>query len=55
VLSHHLDRSVDLSAGKSQTPHDFFGHFRADAIVGVKTNSARFIDGCGTRLRDVVK
>ena len=55
VLPHHLDRCVDLSPGKSQTSHDFFGHYRTNTIVRVKTNSPRLIDGCGAGFRDIVK
>ena len=55
VLSHHLDRGVDLRARKSQPFHDRLGHCCANAVVVVETDSARFVDSRGNRLGHIVK
>jgi hypothetical protein len=55
VLPHHLNRGLDFSTGKSQTPHDFFGHLSAETIMPAETNSPRFVHGCRTRLGNVMK
>src|SRR5205823_15026318 len=41
VLTYHLHGGLDVGARKTQTLHDLFGHFRADAIVIVETNGAQ--------------
>src|SRR6266542_4547978 len=55
VLPDHFDRVLNLSAGKSQTAHDFFSNLRSQAIMPAEANSPGFIHRGGARFCHVVK
>ncbi len=55
MLPHHFHGGVDFRSRKTQPFHDLLRHFRADAIVPVKSNAAGFIHGRSRRFRHVVK
>ena len=55
MLTHHLDRGVNLGPGKAKPLHNLLRHFRAYTVVGIETDSASFVHARSRRFRDVMQ